>query len=59
MSHKNKILEDLEEYFSEESGKKEYKYQDPKTGEVYTFNRRGVYKKNGRFLIPVSGQSSD
>jgi hypothetical protein len=33
MSHKNKILEDLEEYFSEESGKKEYKYQDPKTGE--------------------------
>jgi len=32
-----------------------YKYQDPKTGEVYTFKRRGVYKKNDRILIPVRG----
>lgn len=30
-----------------------YKYKDPKTGEVYTYERRGVYKKNGRTLIPV------
>jgi hypothetical protein len=32
---------------------KGYKYQDPQTGEIYTFKRRGVYKKNGRVLIPV------
>ena len=30
-----------------------YKYKDPKTGEVYTYERQGVYKKNGRFLVPV------
>ena len=53
MSHKNKILEDLEEYFSEESGKNEYKYQDPKTGEIYEFARKGVYTKDGRTLIPA------
>jgi len=32
-----------------------YKYEDPRTGEVFTFKRRGVYKKNGRVLVPVSG----
>lgn len=32
-----------------------YKYEDPKTGEIYNFKRRGVYKKNGRILIPVRG----
>ena len=30
---------------------KEYKYKDPKTGELYTFNRKGNYKKDGRTLI--------
>jgi len=33
--------------------KKEYKYRDPKTGEIYIFNRRGAHKKNGRILVPV------
>ena len=32
-----------------------YKYEDPRTGEIFTFKRRGVYKKNGRVLVPVSG----
>ena len=32
---------------------KEFKYQDPKTGEIFTYNRRGIYKKDGRVLIPV------
>ena len=31
-----------------------YKYEDPRTGEIFTFKRRGVYKKNGRILIFVS-----
>ena len=30
-----------------------YEYKDPKTGEVYTYEQPGIYKKNGRFLIPV------
>ena len=32
---------------------KEFKYQDPKTGEIFTYNRRGIYKKDGRVLILV------
>jgi len=31
----------------------DYKYKDPKTGEVYEFDQRGIYKKDGRVLIPV------
>lgn len=32
---------------------REFKYRDPKTGEIFTYNRRGIYKKDGRVLIPV------
>ena len=28
-----------------------YEYEDPKTGQVYTYNRKGIYKKDGRFLV--------
>jgi len=35
-----------------------YKYEDPQTGEIYMFKRRGVYKKNGRVLVPVSGSKA-
>ena len=31
----------------------QYKYKDPKTGEVYEYERKGVYQKNGRNLVPV------
>ena len=27
-----------------------YIYEDPKTGELYHYSRRGIYKKNGRTL---------
>ncbi len=30
-----------------------YKYKDPKTGEIYEFNRPGIHKKNGQTLVPV------
>ena len=33
----------------------QYKYKDPKTGEVYEYERKGVYKKDGRTLIPAKG----
>ncbi len=31
-----------------------YKYKDPKTGQVYEYERRGVYKKDGRTLIQAA-----
>jgi len=36
-----------------EKTKSGYKYKDPKTGEIYEFERKGVYTKNGRVLIPA------
>lgn len=36
-----------------EVAKKKFKYEDPKTGEIFTYNRKGVYKKDGRFLVFV------
>lgn len=31
-----------------------FKYKDPKTGEIYTYKYKGLYKKNGRTLVPVA-----
>lgn len=31
-----------------------YKYRDTKTGEEYYFDRKGIYKKDGRVLVPVT-----
>lgn len=36
-----------------EAGEK-FEYRDPKTGEIFTYNRRGVHKKDGRTLVPVN-----
>jgi len=36
-----------------EDSKGSFKYKDPKTGEVYEYERKGIYKKGGRTLIPV------
>lgn len=30
-----------------------YKYKDPKTGQVYEYEQKGIYKKDGRTLIPA------
>lgn len=35
-----------------------FKYEDPKTGEVYTYRRQGIYEKNGRRLTYV-GQAAE
>tara|TARA_A100001201_G_scaffold45805_1_gene46612 strand:+ start:877 stop:1941 length:1065 start_codon:yes stop_codon:yes gene_type:complete len=29
----------------------DYKYENPKTGEIYTYSRRGTYKKDGTMLV--------
>lgn len=31
--------------------KASYKYEDPKTGQVYEYERKGIYKKDDRFLV--------
>ena len=28
-----------------------YEYEDPKTGELFYYSRKGIYKKNGRTLV--------
>ena len=33
---------------------KEYKYRDPKTGEIYIYDKPGSYKKDGRYLIKAA-----
>lgn len=35
-----------------------YEYQDPKTGEVYTYRRKGYYEKDGRVLMYM-GEGSE
>ena len=30
-----------------------YKYEDPKTGQIYEYERKGIYRKDGRVLIPA------
>ena len=44
----NRYLEALSKYFK---SKADYKYEDPMTGEVFTYKRKGVYRKNGRVLV--------
>mgnify|MGYP003136996347 CR=1 FL=1 len=33
--------------------KASYKYEDPKTGQIYEYERKGIYRKDGRVLIPA------
>ena len=36
-----------------------YIYEDPKTGELYHYSRKGIYKKSGRTLIFVKRTRGD
>tara|TARA_R100000005_G_C4829422_1_gene106599 strand:- start:159 stop:320 length:162 start_codon:yes stop_codon:yes gene_type:complete len=41
-----------QEYFrSLQKSSSGYKYEHPKTGEVFTYRRKGIYKKGGVTLI--------
>ena len=54
----NKYIQAIREYFKTKSY---YIYEDPYSGEVFTYKRKGVYQKNGRVLIfvkYVSGEES-
>ena len=48
----NKYIQAICEYIKT---KAKYAYEDPKTGEIYYYKRRGLYRKNGRPLVPVRG----
>jgi hypothetical protein len=39
--------------YNEDSSEAAFKYEDPQTGEVYTYRRQGIYTKNGRRLVYV------
>jgi hypothetical protein len=45
------IQEQKEDQHEESQGK--FKYKDPKTNEVYEYERKGIYRKDGRVLVPV------
>ena len=38
----------MREYFVSKS---DYRYEDPRTGEVFIYSRKGTYRKNGRVLV--------
>jgi len=41
----------MEQTILEEESSADYKYRNPKTGEVFTYTRRGLYKKDGVILV--------
>ena len=51
-----KNMEEFQAWYKKHGGedtKGGFKYKDPKTGEVYEYERKGIYKKSGRTLVPV------
>ena len=44
----NKYIQAIFGYFKSKSY---YIYEDPVTGEIFTYKRTGIYKKNGRILV--------
>jgi len=40
-----------EEEDGEEDTTGDYKYRNPKTGEIFTYTRKGIYRKDGTVLI--------
>ena len=45
---------DFEYEALQEDAEGSFQYEDPKTGEIFTFKRKGIYERNGRRLVPVS-----
>jgi len=44
----NKYIQAIRKHLESKAG---YKYEDVRTGEIYTYKRKGLYKKNGRILV--------
>ena len=43
----------LSEYLEEDESVGGYKYKNTKTGEIFTYTRKGVYKEGGLSLIHI------
>jgi len=52
----NKYIQAIYEYVKSRTY---YAYEDPRTGEIYYYRRKGFYKKNGRVLVPVRGSDDN
>ena len=50
MTIMNKYIKAICEYFKSKSY---YIYEDQRTGEIFTYKRKGIYKKKGRILTFV------
>jgi hypothetical protein len=46
--------EDDTEDDTEDESEAKFKYEDPKTGEIYMYKRQGIYRKEGRILTPAN-----
>ena len=52
--HEAKTMEDhlrMKKMGYTHKAKSSFEYEDPKTGQVYKYQRKGIYKKDGRFLV--------
>ena len=45
------LSEEKEEADEDEDTIGNYKYRNPKTGEIFTYTRKGIYRKDGTLLI--------
>ena len=52
----NKYIQAIFEYVK---SKRYHTYEDPKTGEIYYYKRKGLYRKNGRILVPARGSDDN
>ena len=49
----------LSDYLQEGESVGGYQYKNTKTGEIFTYTRKGVYRKGGRILIYVGKATED
>ena len=49
----------LSDYLQEGESFGAYQYKNTKTGEIFTYTRKGVYRKGGRVLIYVGKATED
>ena len=47
---KKEHFDSLSEYLSDET-EGDYKYKNPKTGEIFRYSRKGIYRKDGTVLV--------
>lgn len=54
MKDKDYVSDIDDEIKTQEETEAKFKYRDPQTNEVYEYDRKGLYRKDGRVLVPVN-----